>query len=102
MKRGAGRVNAARATPATARADAQPPPADEADTRRDRPDGDFLKRLDMHATAEALRGFTGREVGAAKLLVTLDHIEGRVTPKWVRDIADATPIRPAARPETVA
>ena len=55
----------------------------------------------MHATAEP-RGFTGREVGAAKLLVTLNHIEGRVTPKWVRDIDDATPIRPAAGPETVA
>lgn len=35
----------------------------------------------MHATAEPLRGITGREVGAAKLLVTLDHIEGQVTPE---------------------
>lgn len=47
----------------------------------------------MHATAEPFRGFTGREVGAAKLLVTLDQIEGRVTPNWVRDIADVNPIR---------
>ena len=60
------------------------------------------QELDMHATAEPLRGFTGREVGAAKLLVTLDHIEGRVTPKWVHAIAGATPIRPAAGPGTVA
>lgn len=56
----------------------------------------------MHATAEPLRGFTGREVGAAKLLVTLDRIEGQVTPKWVRDIADAQPSRNPASPETVA
>ena len=54
----------------------------------------------MHATAQPLRGFTGREIGAAKLLVTLDRIEGQVTPKWVRDIADAQPSRPPASPET--
>jgi len=40
------------------------------------------------STAESTRVITGREIGAAKLLVTLDRIEGQVSPKWVRDIAD--------------
>lgn len=55
----------------------------------------------MTATA-APRTVTGREVSAAKLLVTLDRIEGQVTPKWVRDIADAKSVQPASAPRTTA
>lgn len=62
---------------------------------------DLREELDMTATA-APRTVTGREVGAAKLLVTLDRIEGQITPKWVRDIADAKSVQPAATPRTAA
>ncbi len=51
------------------------------------------------STVESPRAITGREIGAAKLLVTLDRIEGQVTPKWVRDIADARSARPATAPK---
>lgn len=54
------------------------------------------------STVESTRAVTGREIGAAKLLVTLDRIEGQVTPKWVRDIADAKSARPVAAPRTAA
>lgn len=54
------------------------------------------------STTESTRTVTGREIGAAKLLVTLDRIEGQTTPKWVRDIADAKSIRPAVAPRTAA
>ena len=52
------------------------------------------------STVEKTRAITGREIGAANLLLTLDRIEGQVTPKWVRDIAGARPARPAADPKT--
>ncbi len=51
------------------------------------------------STAESTRVITGREIGAAKLLVTLDRIEGQVTPKWVRDIADTKSVQPAVAPK---
>lgn len=54
------------------------------------------------STAESTQVITGREIGAAKLLVTLDRIEGQVTPKWVRDIADTKSVQPAAAPKTAA
>ncbi len=54
----------------------------------------------MTATA-APPTMTGREVGAAKLLVRLDRIEGQVTPV-VRDIADAKSVQPATAPGTAA
>lgn len=55
------------------------------------------------STVESTRAITGREIGAAKLLVTLDRIEGQVTPKWVRDIAEAKSARSvAAAPRTAA
>ncbi len=54
------------------------------------------------STTESTRAVTGREIGAAKLLVTLDRIEGQTTPKWVRDIADAKSIKPAVAPRTAA
>ena len=52
------------------------------------------------STVESTRAVTGREIGAAKLLVTLDRIEGQVTPKWVRDIADAKSVKPVVAPKT--
>lgn len=54
------------------------------------------------STVESTRAITGREIGAAKLLVTLDRIEGQVTPKWVRDIADTKAARTATAPRTAA
>lgn len=57
----------------------------------------------MATTAAAAQVITDREIGAAELQVTLDQLEGRPTPKWVRDLANVrlqrTPIavpRPAA------
>ena len=55
----------------------------------------------MTSTREPIQAITGREVGAAQLLLTLDRIEGQVTPQWVRDIAGTGPARTTA-PRTAA
>ena len=54
------------------------------------------------STVESTRAITGREIGAAKLLVTLDRIEGQVTPGWVRQIAEGKSAPPARAPKTAA
>ena len=42
----------------------------------------------MTTTAETAHVITDREIGAAELQVTLDQLEGRTTPEWVRDLAN--------------
>ncbi len=42
----------------------------------------------MTTSVEHARVITDREIGAAELQVTLDQIEGRTTPQWVRDLAN--------------
>jgi uncharacterized damage-inducible protein DinB len=41
----------------------------------------------MTTIAETARVITDREIGAAELQVTLDQLEGRTTPAWIRDLA---------------
>ena len=41
----------------------------------------------MTTTAETAHVITDREIGAAELQVTLDQLEGRTTPEWIRDLA---------------
>ncbi len=40
----------------------------------------------MTTTAETAHVITDREIGAAELQVTLDQLEGRTTPEWIREI----------------
>ena len=42
----------------------------------------------MTTTVDQAHVITDREIGAAELQVTLDQIEGRTTPQWVRDLAN--------------
>ncbi len=41
----------------------------------------------MTTTAETAHVITDREIGAAELQVTLDQLEGRTTPAWIRELA---------------
>ena len=57
----------------------------------------------MTATVDQHRVITDREIGAAELQVTLDQIEGRTTPQWVRDLAKVRLTRaPVAIPRPAA